>query len=284
MNDVIKIQAFVRGCLCRARVSVMVQKLIDEILSTRRSEEANEDKVAVDETQADEMENSTSSLGVTEIKPNKTRGSFSRNNESLQGSVSNILSKFEAKKDPDPRPPARKWVAKKPQEEKPQEEKQQEEKQQEEKEEKNEEPVEKQQVDEKPPVPEQPPSIEKVDSSGEDKKDSELPARGQKNSYVKNIKLQSNATKNVSSSAKVVEEQEMRMNEEIQQLLEDIKRIGEPGEPFVEFGELFDDEKVANYYEALVGTLKAAKKKKLIKYEGQFLLKGMNDKVVISIV
>jgi hypothetical protein len=200
MNDVIKIQAFVRGCLCRARVGVMVQKLIDEILSRRRSGEANDDKGAVDETQADEMENSTSSLGVTEIKPNKTRGSFSRNNESLQGSVSNILSKFEAKKDPDPRPPTRKWVAKKPQEEKHQEEK----------EEKNEELVEKQQVDEKPPLPEQPPSsIEKVESVEEDKKDSELPARGLKNSYVKNIKLQSNATKNVSSSAKVVEEQEV---------------------------------------------------------------------------
>ena len=74
------------------------------------------------------------------------------------------------------------------------------------------------------------------------------------------------------------------MNDEIQQLLKDIKRVGEPGEPSVAFGELFDDEKVANYYEALVGTLKAAKKKKLITYEGQVLFKGMSDKVVISIV
>lgn len=31
-NDVIKIQAIIRGCLCRARVSKIVQKLIDEIL------------------------------------------------------------------------------------------------------------------------------------------------------------------------------------------------------------------------------------------------------------
>jgi hypothetical protein len=74
------------------------------------------------------------------------------------------------------------------------------------------------------------------------------------------------------------------MNDEIQQLLTDIKRIGESGEPHVEFGDLFDDEEVANYYEALVGTLKAAKKKKLIEYEGQFLLKGFNDKVIISII
>lgn len=76
----------------------------------------------------------------------------------------------------------------------------------------------------------------------------------------------------------------MRMNEEIKQLLVDIKRIGEEGEPTVKFGELFDDEKVANYYEALVGTLKAAKRKKLIQYEGQVLFKGMSDNVVISIV
>ena len=76
----------------------------------------------------------------------------------------------------------------------------------------------------------------------------------------------------------------MRMDGEIQQLLKDIKRVGDPEEPSVSFGELFDDEKVANYYEALVGTLKAAKKKKLIEYEGQYLLKGMNNKVVISIL
>ena len=74
------------------------------------------------------------------------------------------------------------------------------------------------------------------------------------------------------------------MKEEMQQLLTDIKRIGESGEPYVEFGDLFDDEEVADYYEALVGTLKAAKKKGLINYEGQFLLKGFTNKVIISIV
>ena len=74
------------------------------------------------------------------------------------------------------------------------------------------------------------------------------------------------------------------MKEEMQQLLTDIKRIGESGEPYVEFGDLFDDEEVADYYEALVGTLKAAKKKGLINYEGQFLLKGFTNKVIINIV
>ena len=77
---------------------------------------------------------------------------------------------------------------------------------------------------------------------------------------------------------------QIRMNDEIQQLLKDIKRVGKPGKPSVEFGELFDDEKVANCYEALVGTLKAAKKKNLIAYEGEYLLKGMSDKVIITII
>jgi hypothetical protein len=49
------------------------------------------------------------------------------------------------------------------------------------------------------------------------------------------------------------------------------------------FGDLFDDDLVQNYYEALVGTLKSAKKRGLIEFKGQMLLKGPNDKVVITI-
>jgi hypothetical protein len=49
------------------------------------------------------------------------------------------------------------------------------------------------------------------------------------------------------------------------------------------FGDLFDDDEVSNYYEALVGTLKAAKKRGLITFAGQMLLKGPHDKVKISI-
>ena len=75
-----------------------------------------------------------------------------------------------------------------------------------------------------------------------------------------------------------------RIDEEIKQLLKDVQRIGDPEEPSVEFGVLFDNDEVANYYEALVGTLKAAKKKGLVTYDGQFLMKGVHDKVVISIV
>lgn len=61
----------------------------------------------------------------------------------------------------------------------------------------------------------------------------------------------------------------------------DIRRIG--GAEEVKFGALFDDDAVANYYEALVGTLKTAKKRGLIEFKGQMLLKGVHDNVVISI-
>ena len=78
-----------------------------------------------------------------------------------------------------------------------------------------------------------------------------------------------------------------RMNEEIEQLLIDIRRIGpthaHPA-PKVLFGELFDDEQVEQYYEALVGTLKCAKKRGIIHFKGQMLLKGIHDKVTITIV
>jgi len=75
-----------------------------------------------------------------------------------------------------------------------------------------------------------------------------------------------------------------RLDEECAQLLVDIRRIGVNGEPHTTFGELFDDDAVSNYYEALVGTLKAAKKRKMITFQGQLLLKGVSDKVKITIV
>merc|ERR1712043_95856 len=63
---------------------------------------------------------------------------------------------------------------------------------------------------------------------------------------------------------------------EIQQ---DIKRLGEikDGKYTVKFGILYDDDKVQQYYEALVGTLKAAKKRGIISFESQLLLKGAHD-------
>ena len=68
----------------------------------------------------------------------------------------------------------------------------------------------------------------------------------------------------------------------MKQLLHDIRRIGSDG-PSCTFGELFDDEQATQYYEAIVGTLKCAKKRGLIDFKGQMLLKGVHDKVSINI-
>mmetsp|Transcript_11137 Transcript_11137/g.28220 ORF Transcript_11137/g.28220 Transcript_11137/m.28220 type:complete len:91 (-) Transcript_11137:382-654(-) len=65
---------------------------------------------------------------------------------------------------------------------------------------------------------------------------------------------------NISRSESELSEYASRLDEECTQLLVDIRRIGVEGEPHTTFGELFDDDEVSNYYEALVGTLKAAKK------------------------
>jgi hypothetical protein len=51
------------------------------------------------------------------------------------------------------------------------------------------------------------------------------------------------------------------LNNECAQLVKDIWRIGDPEKPNVPFGQLFDDDEVQQYYEALAATLKAAKKR-----------------------
>jgi hypothetical protein len=47
------------------------------------------------------------------------------------------------------------------------------------------------------------------------------------------------------------------------------------------FGTLFDDDQVQSTYEAVVGTLKAAKKRGIVDFPGQILLKGIHDKVEV---
>jgi len=78
---------------------------------------------------------------------------------------------------------------------------------------------------------------------------------------------------------------QQRLEAEIQQLFKDIRRLSrDPATPTkCTFGQLFDDEEAQQYYEALVGTLKSAKKRGFIDYKGQMLLKGMHDEVTITI-
>lgn len=69
--------------------------------------------------------------------------------------------------------------------------------------------------------------------------------------------------------------------------MEEIKRLGSPnadGQMTVKFGILFNDDRCANIFEALVGTLRAAKKKKIIKFEGELLLQGVHDNVDIVLL
>mmetsp|Transcript_18510 Transcript_18510/g.25951 ORF Transcript_18510/g.25951 Transcript_18510/m.25951 type:complete len:82 (-) Transcript_18510:61-306(-) len=79
----------------------------------------------------------------------------------------------------------------------------------------------------------------------------------------------------------------MNTNEEVHRLIEEIRnRLGTKqadGSYTVTFGVLFNDDVIANTFEALVGTLRAAKRQKLMTYDGELLLQGVHDKVVITV-
>lgn len=52
----------------------------------------------------------------------------------------------------------------------------------------------------------------------------------------------------------------------------------------VTFGVLFNDDDCANLFEAIVGTLRAAKRKKIVSYDGELLLQGVHDNVNITLL
>lgn len=79
----------------------------------------------------------------------------------------------------------------------------------------------------------------------------------------------------------------MNVEHEVQLLVEEMKRLGEPnadGKVTVKFGILFADDRCANLFEALVGTLRAAKRKKIVTYDGELLLQGVHDNVDIILL
>jgi hypothetical protein len=148
-RDAVKLQSFVRGALCRARVSLIVKKLIDDLLAERASSlsAAKEQSTGQSSTeQADDSgevvlqpaQNSSPPQDAQEnIEPKgESRkeaiatfdalnellgGSFQdasesdnntmkmENMEDLHKSVGDILSKFEANIDPNAAPPVRNW-------------------------------------------------------------------------------------------------------------------------------------------------------------------------------
>ncbi|XP_078437270.1 costars family protein [Wolffia australiana] len=79
----------------------------------------------------------------------------------------------------------------------------------------------------------------------------------------------------------------MNVDEEIEKLRQEITRLGQPqpdGSWKVKFGVLFNDDRCANIFEALLGTLRAAKRRKLITFDGELLLQGVHDNVEITLV
>ncbi|XP_035535089.1 costars family protein ABRACL [Morone saxatilis] len=79
----------------------------------------------------------------------------------------------------------------------------------------------------------------------------------------------------------------MNVTHEISLLVEEIKRLGSKnadGQTSVKFGVLFKDDRCANIFEALVGTLKAAKKKNVVTFQGELLLQGVHDDVDVVLL
>eukprot|EP00042_Codosiga_hollandica_P012202 m.27370 g.27370 ORF g.27370 m.27370 type:complete len:83 (-) comp39734_c0_seq1:9-257(-) len=78
----------------------------------------------------------------------------------------------------------------------------------------------------------------------------------------------------------------MDVDHEVGLLVQCIKRIGTQqgdGSTTTTFGTIFLDEVLEQQLESLVGTMKAARKRGVIDFEGQMLLKGAHDAVVVTL-
>ncbi|KAJ8270685.1 hypothetical protein GJAV_G00118030 [Gymnothorax javanicus] len=79
----------------------------------------------------------------------------------------------------------------------------------------------------------------------------------------------------------------MNVDHEITLLSQQIRRLGSKnaeGRYSVKFGVLFNDDECANLFEAIVGTLKAAKKRKIVDFAGELLLQGVHDNVDVVLL
>ncbi|CAI5979054.1 unnamed protein product [Closterium sp. NIES-65] len=77
----------------------------------------------------------------------------------------------------------------------------------------------------------------------------------------------------------------MNVDEEIEKLKEEITKLGEKqadGSVKVKFGKLFDE--TGDIFEALGGTLRAAKKRKIISFAAEMLLQGRDNNVEIILL
>lgn len=79
----------------------------------------------------------------------------------------------------------------------------------------------------------------------------------------------------------------MNVDHEVELLKGEIKRLGTQngdGQWSVKFGVIVKDDRCADIFEALVGTLKAAKKRKVVTYNAELLLQGTHDNVDIVLL
>ncbi|XP_071764808.1 costars family protein ABRACL [Centroberyx gerrardi] len=79
----------------------------------------------------------------------------------------------------------------------------------------------------------------------------------------------------------------MNVEHEVTLLVQEIQRLGSKnaeGQTSVKFGVLFNDDQCANIFEALVGTLRAAKRKKVLTFQGELLLQGVHDDVDVILL
>lgn len=77
------------------------------------------------------------------------------------------------------------------------------------------------------------------------------------------------------------------VEQEITKLVAEITRLGHPsstGKYGVKFGVLVRDDRCADIFEGLVGTLKAAKKRKIVDFRAEVLLQGVSDDVDVVIL
>jgi len=79
----------------------------------------------------------------------------------------------------------------------------------------------------------------------------------------------------------------MNVAVEVPHLIEDIKRLGsvnKEGKVSVKFGVLFNDDRVANTYESLLGVLKSGKKQGKLTFKGELLLQRVHDDVDVVVL
>ncbi|KAI8920971.1 hypothetical protein DFJ77DRAFT_448120 [Powellomyces hirtus] len=80
----------------------------------------------------------------------------------------------------------------------------------------------------------------------------------------------------------------VNVDQEIELLKREITRMGtkDPatGTTSVKFGKLVRDDDCANIFEAIVGTLRAAKKRKVVAFDGEILMQGPHDNVDVVLL